>query len=306
MSGSDSLWPRIKNVLAHFGAIQSSTRLFWQTGRKAGRSWWQIFHGYVYARWPYGYIGSALSERRELRTLRVLFAPFLLKALKPQEWADEYHGKVIPTLLAKRLVTVQEDLALPQPEQVIPFASARDLILKHPDHIVALDCPCRLARTNPCLPLDVCLIVGDPFAGFVLEHHPQHARAISQDEAVAVVEAEAQRGHVHHAFFKQAMLGRFYAICNCCSCCCGAMQAQRTGTPMLIASGYVSKVEVARCQACGKCAEACPFSAIRVQGHAMVDKQLCMGCGVCLKACPNGVLHLALDDSKPAPLELPA
>jgi hypothetical protein len=25
--------------------------------------------------------------------------------------------------------------------------------------------------------------------------------------------------------YKDAMLGRFYAICNCCSCCCGAMEA---------------------------------------------------------------------------------
>jgi tRNA (Thr-GGU) A37 N-methylase len=27
--------------------------------------------------------------------------------------------------------------------------------------------------------------------------------------------------------YKDAMLGRFYAICNCCSCCCGAMQAHQ-------------------------------------------------------------------------------
>ena len=33
-------------------------------------------------------------------------------------------------------------------------------------------------------------------------------------------------------YYKDAMLGRFYAICNCCSCCCGAMQAHQHGTPM--------------------------------------------------------------------------
>lgn len=274
--------------------------------RSAGKSSWQFVHGYAYGRWPYGYIGSALYERRELRWLRVLFAPFLLRALQPQKWAEEYHGKVVPTAMATRLVTVQEDLTLPQPEQAIPFKRARDLILRHPDHIVALDCPCRMARLNPCLPLDVCLIVGDPFAGFVLEHHPQHARAITQGEAVSILEAEAQRGHVHHAFFKRAMLDRFYAICNCCSCCCGAMQAQRAGTPMLIASGYISQVEEVRCQSCGKCAGVCPFEAIHIQGHAIIDKQACMGCGVCVKACPNGVLQLVLDESKPAPLVLPA
>ena len=36
------------------------------------------------------------------------------------------------------------------------------------------------------------------------------------------------------------MLGRFYAICNCCKCCCGAMQAHLNGVPMLASSGYVA------------------------------------------------------------------
>jgi ferredoxin len=305
MSTHVSFWSRVKHGLAHFAAVSPSTRLFWRMSRAAGKPWWQFVHGYVYARWPFAYIGSALAERRELRRLRVLFAPFLLGALWPRQWAEEYHGKVIPTAMAARLVTVHEDLILPQPQEAIPFSSARDLILTNPGHIVALDCPCRMARLNPCLPLDVCLIVGDPFAGFILEHHPQHARAITQGEAVAILEAEALRGHVHHAFFKRAMLDRFYAICNCCSCCCGAMQAQRNDTPMLISSGYVSHVAEARCQACGKCAEVCPFEAIHIQGHALVDSQVCMGCGVCVKTCPNGVLQLVLDQRKPVPLVLP-
>jgi ferredoxin len=305
LSTKPTFWQCIKNGLSHFGPIQPSTRLFWQMSRNARKSWWQFVHGYVYSRWPYGYIGSALYERKELRWLRVLFAPFLVNALRPQKWAEEYHGKVVPTVAAARLVMVQEDIALPQPEQSIPFATARDLILTNPAHIVALDCPCRMARLDPCLPLDVCLIIGDPFAGFILEHHPQHACAITQQEAVSILEEEAQRGHVHNAFFKRAMLDRFYAICNCCSCCCGAMQAQRSGTPMLIASGYISQVAEARCQSCGKCVENCPFEAIHIQGHAIVDQQICMGCGVCVKTCPNGVLQLVLDESKPAPLMLP-
>ena len=67
------------------------------------------------------------------------------------------------------------------------------------------------------------------------------------EEAVAILQAEQERGHVHHAFFKDAMLQRFYAICNYCSCCCGAMQAQRNGTPMLASSGYVSRVDEDAC-----------------------------------------------------------
>ncbi|HHX66097.1 MAG TPA: 4Fe-4S binding protein [Chloroflexi bacterium] len=282
-----------------------STRRFWQVAARAGQSLWHRVHGYVYARWPYGYIGSAIGERRDRRRQRILFAPFLAKALGKQRWADGYHGKIMPTEKATRLVRIEQEVHLTVPEQVIPFHSARDIILTQPGHIVALDCPCRLAREHPCEPLDVCLIVGEPFAGFVLEHHPDRARAITRDEAIDILHAEARQGHVHHAFFKEAMLNRFYAICNCCSCCCGAMSAHRHGSPMLISSGYVARIDEARCRACGQCAGACPFEAISIDEGVAVDVSRCMGCGVCVSRCPEQALTLQRDETKPEPLQIP-
>lgn len=284
--------------------IKASTRQFVRTAREAGISWWQTLHGYVYARWPYGYIGAAIGERRERRLLRILFAPFLLKGLSPRRWANGYHGKVMPTERATRLVTIQEEIRVTVPERVIPFESARDLVLSHPDHIVVLECPCRAARKHPCEPLDVCLIVGEPFASFVLEHHPDRSRAITPDDAARILEEEAARGHVHHAFFNEAMLNRFYAICNCCTCCCGAMSAHRQGTPMLISSGYVAQVDAEHCRACGTCVQSCPFGAISLAACALVDSEACMGCGVCVRACPQDALSLRRDETKPAPLEV--
>jgi ferredoxin len=182
---------------------------------------------------------------------------------------------------------------------------ARDLILKNPDHILALDCPCRSARENPCLPLDVCLIVGEPFASFVTEHHPSRSRRISVDEAVEILQAEDERGHVHHAFFKDAMLGRFYAICNCCACCCGAIQSHQRGTPMLASSGYVAHVEEDLCIGCGECQEACQFGALSLDDYqSVVDEAQCMGCGVCVSKCEQGALELVRDAGKGEPLEI--
>ena len=68
---------------------------------------------------------------------------------------------------------------------------------------------------------------------------------------VAASIASHKRGHVSHAFFKEAVLGRYYAICNCCSCCCGAMQAHREGVPMLASSGYLAALEADNCLHCG-------------------------------------------------------
>jgi len=200
---------------------------------------------------------------------------------------------------------VKENVRVPDLEQVIPYKLARSLILDQPDHIAALDCPCRAARENPCLPLDVCLIIGEPFVSMVLKHHPQRARAITSAEAIEILEAEEARGHVHHAFFKEAVLERFYAICNCCSCCCGAMQAHQNGTPMLASSGYVAVVDESLCVGCGECESHCQFGAITVDaGVSRVELEKCMGCGVCVSHCPQEGIELVLAPEKGIPLEM--
>jgi len=220
-------------------------------------------------------------------------------------FADTYHGKVIPIETAKQLVSIKENLQISYPEKVIPYKIARDLILENPDHIVALDCPCRLSRSNPCHPLDVCLIIGEPFSRLVLDHHPHHSRSISPDEAIGILEAEEERGHVHHAFFKQAMIGRFYAICNCCSCCCGAIQAHKSGVPMLAKSGYISQIDKMICIECGECQKNCQFSSIVIKADGyFIDQDLCMGCGICMSHCTQGAIQMVKTSENLEPLAL--
>jgi len=302
--------------------IRPSTRAFikeaWHTQDYSLFDW---LHGYVYARWPYFYIGIGTGEHRLARPLGRLFGLFQRSKNghkpgenKPQAvargsdrvtFADTYHGKVVPLESAKRLITVREDIKLTNLEQIIPYARARDIVLQNPDHIVVLECPCRASRPNPCSPLNVCLIVGEPFASFVAEHHTARSRWITQAEAVEILEAEHERGHVHHAFFKDAMLDRYYAICNCCACCCGAMQAWRNGIPMLASSGYVSRVDEQACIGCGTCAEYCQFGALSIaDGLAVVDVEHCMGCGVCASKCVEEAISLVREPGKGAPLEI--
>ncbi len=293
------------------GLLSPSTRAFFaQARRTPGYSLLDLVHGYIYARWPYLYIGIGLGEHPLARWARPLVGRLsgLLKLGRREgspTFADTYHGKAVPLAGATRLVTVRQEIRLTNLERVIPYALARDIILQQPEHIAVLDCPCRAARANPCLPLDVCLIVGEPFASFVVEHHPRRARWVSAEEAVEILRAEDERGHAHHAFFKDAMLGRFYAICNCCSCCCGAIEAHRHGTPMLAASGYLAQVNEGLCRGCGACVRACPFAALTLQGGiARVDAEACMGCGVCSGRCREGALSLVREPAKGEPLEL--
>ena len=295
--------------------VTPSTREFLEEARKVpGYSFFDLLHGYVYGRWTYLYIGIGVGEHPLSKRLAPLFGWFNKLVTKkkntdPAEskiaFADTYHGKTVPLETAKQLILINEDIQLPDLEQVIPYKRARSIIMKNPDHIVALDCPCRSARENPCLPLDVCLVVGDPFASFIRQHQPEHSRWITRDEAIAILQAEDERGHVHHAFFKDAMLDRFYAICNCCECCCGAMNAHRHGTPMLASSGFVAQVDEILCTGCGACNSYCQFNALDVvDGVNHVSYEKCMGCGVCVTKCDYDAMSLVADESKGIPLEI--
>jgi NAD-dependent dihydropyrimidine dehydrogenase PreA subunit len=297
------------------GLFKRSTREFFAEARKTPNySFFDFLHGYVYGRWTHLYIAIGTGQHPLAKRLAPLAAWMEIQNTKRKKqnfeadsvsMADTYHGKALPLAEAKKLVLVNEDINLPDLEQVIPYKRARSIVLKNPDHIVALNCPCRSARPNPCLPLDVCLVVGEPFASFVVEHNPAQARWITPDEAVAIIDAEDARGHVHHAFFKDAMLGRFYAICNCCACCCGAIHAHQNGTPMLASSGYVAQVDDSVCIACGTCTENCQFGALALGDlWVSVDLEKCMGCGVCVDKCPQEAISLKRDESRGEPLEI--
>jgi len=296
--------------------LKPSTRSFLREARSLrGYSPLQFLHGYLYGRWPYLYIGIGVNNHPIVRFLAaplnwlITIAGKVPRAARNAKarvtFADTYHGKVLSTDSAISLVSVREEIRIPDLEKVIPYQRARSIILNNPASITLLRCPCRSAREKPCEPLDVCLIVGEPFAEFMAEHHPERARRITQAEAIEVLRAEHERGHVHHAFFKDAMLDRFYAICNCCGCCCGAMQAHRNGTPMLASSGFVSEVVSALCTGCGSCVALCQFHALTlIDGISTVNSEACMGCGVCVSHCGYGAPQLRRDPSRGEPLEI--
>ncbi len=293
--------------------MSPTMRSYLEEADKEGLSLFDRVHGYVYGRWVYHYIGAGTGR---MKWAMVLFTPlaYLINKhapLRPSKnypgisFADSYHGKVVPLEAATQLVTLNRPVELRNLEKIIPYKVAKDIVLENPERIALLDCPCRASAKNPCLPLDVCIIIGDPMVSMIVEHHPDKTRIITQDEAVKVLKECDERGHVHHAFFKDAILGRFYAICNCCSCCCGAMQAQRGGVPMLCSSGYVAQVDVDECVGCGLCADSCQFSAMRVRdGLVYIREKRCMGCGICVSKCPNSALTLIKDASRGEPLEI--
>lgn len=299
-----------------FSIFLPSTWAYIEKGyRTEGYSLINWIHGYIYSRWIYLYISIGTGEHILARKFKPL-AQALCRHFTPSRkkgdslkncitFADTYHGKVITFDGAREIVTLNRKIEIQDLEQIIPYKLARSIIVENPENIAVIDCPCRKARLAPCKPLDVCLVIGELFTQFILEHHPGNSRKITKDEAVEILVAEHRRGHVHHAFFKSDLFGRFYAICNCCSCCCGAIQAWRNGTPMLASSGYISKVEQELCIACGICVAFCQFEALKRDGKSiLIDEQRCLGCGVCVTKCKQNARWLHRDPSRGEPLEI--
>lgn len=272
----------------------ATLRLARSPGPRRAR-WGDLLHTYLYSRWTNQYIGWAI---------RWVFPRLKLRDGQ-RAWADHYHGKVLTQEQAEAFVTLDRAVPLQDLEQIIPYPLARDLVLNSPPEIAAYECACRHARAHPCQPTQVCMVIGQPFVDFLLEHHPHTSRRLTQAEALDLLRAEHARGHLHAAYFKDVMLNRCYAICNCCKCCCGGIEAMvKHGVPMLAASGYVAQADPLRCQGCGLCADVCPFDAITVEETSQVDWAACMGCGVCVDQCEYGALALTRDARKGIPLDV--
>jgi len=280
------LWIRLEGSVFP----KKSTRDFW---RLSGMPFLKKLEGYFYGTRPALYLRPATWG-------------WVIRLMGSREQGDTYHGKVMTKGDTSRLISVNEPVHLTDLEHVIPYSVARDIILKDPlPSLAAMDCPCRAQKKDACEPRDVCLVMGEPFVSFVLDHHPDKSRRITVAEALTIIEEEDRRGHIHTAWFKDAMHDRFYTICNCCSCCCLGMQSFIRGTPRIAHSGYSPVVDAGLCASCGTCADLCPFKAIDAKGEVpVIDKDVCMGCGLCAGHCPAGAISLVPAPQKGTPLDI--
>ena len=154
---------------------------------------------------------------------------------------------------------------------------------------------------HPCeidAPWDVCLTFDNVARS--LSEHGGYARLISKEEAKDVLQLSYESNLVqigenvreHPAF-----------ICNCCGCCCEALQAARKFSPMqpVATTNYIPKISSDTCISCGKCVKVCLVLAIAmeeagegadVKKHPVIDEEICLGCGVCARNCPTKAIEL--------------
>jgi Pyruvate/2-oxoacid:ferredoxin oxidoreductase delta subunit len=209
---------------------------------------------------------------------------------KGKKWmGDTYHAKVLTPELAKAIINVDYNIPLQDlGTRIIPYEKAREIMLDANPEIALTHCACRTSADSHCGPRDVCMAIGRPFTDFVLQHQPKTTRLIKKDEALKILEDSHKRGWVHNAYFKDAAFDQFYAICNCCTCCCTGQMAMKLGIDMVSASGYLAEVDAKECKGCRTCVTICPYKAVSMAGgKSVVDPDKCKGCSVCVSKCEN-------------------
>jgi ferredoxin len=173
-------------------------------------------------------------------------------------------------------------------------------IIEEATHIGLGTCYCRhkmLHADHPCeidAPLDVCLTFGNVARSLADNGH--HARLIDKEEAMDVLERSYAANLVQ---IGENVREAPAFICNCCGCCCEALQAARKFSPMqpVATTNYIPKISN-DCVGCGKCAKVCPVLAITMtdktmeQAVAIVDHEVCLGCGVCVRSCHKNAINL--------------
>ncbi len=134
-------------------------------------------------------------------------------------------------------------------------------------------------------PLETCLTFDNIARS--LAKHGGYSRLISKSEALDILQMSygynlvqiGENVREHPAF-----------MCNCCGCCCEALQAARRFSPMqpIETTNYIPRISPDTCVSCGKCSRVCPILAISTRERKpVIDESICLGCGVCARNCPT-------------------
>jgi hypothetical protein len=94
--------------------------------------------------------------------------------------------------------------------------SEAEEIVDNAEGVALGPCTCRTVFRNCDNPIDVEIMLG-PTRHIFMEKMPHDSHEITKEEAKEVLRDCHQRGLIHTIIKCQQ---DFYAICNCCSCCC--------------------------------------------------------------------------------------
>lgn len=186
---------------------------------------------------------------------------------------------------------------------VLDYERATEVI-KSATHIGIGTCYCRHKMKHlgrACgRPMEICMTFNTSAASLIRH---DNAREAGVTECLELLHMACENNLVQ---FGENVRERVNFICNCCGCCCEAMIAARRFAILkpVHTTNFLPLIRNENCNACGKCVDVCPVSAMGLISAndpfkskaktAKVDDNICLGCGLCARACSNGCIRMVL------------
>ena len=165
--------------------------------------------------------------------------------------------------------------------------------------IVIQPCNCRRAGQYCDRPVETCVWLDEGARAALARGH---GRAVSKEEAVALLRRADRAGLMHTGDSEWRTRG-LGAICNCCACDCYPFRAAEAlgSKGVWPRARYVAAYDEERCSLCGACVRRCHFRAFYHDGATRLvagkeqpavafDPEKCWGCGLCANTCPTGAV----------------
>ena len=171
-------------------------------------------------------------------------------------------------------------------------------IIEDADFIGVGTCFCRHKNFHlgiPCklnAPMETCLTFGNVARS--LAEHGGYTRRIDKSEALEILEMSYGYNLVQMG---ENVRERPAFMCNCCGCCCEALNAVRRFAPMqpIATTNYLPKINPDECVSCGKCEKVCPILAISMKEMPVSEDNVTIsgnnapGSAGDLPAAPSGI-----------------
>ena len=190
---------------------------------------------------------------------------------------------------------------LPPSVAVMDYERATE-VLRSASQIGVSMCYCRHKMQHiaeACdAPMDICMTFNDSAQGLIRHGY---ARQVDAAEGLDLLQAAYDHNLVQ---FGDNARERVNFMCNCCGCCCEALNAARRFELLnpLHTSNFLPTIDADTCTGCGKCVDVCPVEAMTlVSAHdasrpkrkkARLNEDICLGCGVCARVCASDSITL--------------
>lgn len=193
--------------------------------------------------------------------------------------------------------TLEVNETIDTEHQILPFEVLEKQLSKY-DIFSVTKCSCRnMAKLagEPCQKTDedFCFQAGPSAKGAI---KAGIGKELNYVEAMELLKRAAKTGLVHSTLNMQDTPT---FICNCCSCCCGALRSIKD----LKFRGGASRTNFApvinheECTLCETCIDMCPIEVMSIDGEGAedkvtIDRNFCIGCGVCAANCPTEAISI--------------